>query len=138
MFREHEVLPWRRYAAQASARPGETIALSGMWRVWWLVPITCGACAMVIPPAFVPFAQGKEGGVTPPHYLSLFGPAFHECAAQYARASDEQFRLARPFPQVEVVQRVEGGTDEIRIEFAFSFRRGSPGRIRTSDQPVNS
>jgi SAM-dependent methyltransferase len=29
MFREHEVLPWRRYAAQASARPGETIALSG-------------------------------------------------------------------------------------------------------------
>jgi SAM-dependent methyltransferase len=29
MFHEHEVLPWRRYAAQASARPGETIALSG-------------------------------------------------------------------------------------------------------------
>jgi SAM-dependent methyltransferase len=39
MFREHEVLPWRRYAAQASARPGETMALSGdvapdrMWRL---------------------------------------------------------------------------------------------------------
>jgi SAM-dependent methyltransferase len=29
MFREHEVLPWRRYAAHASVRPGETIALSG-------------------------------------------------------------------------------------------------------------
>jgi SAM-dependent methyltransferase len=29
MFREHEVLPWRRYAAKASVRPGETIALSG-------------------------------------------------------------------------------------------------------------
>jgi SAM-dependent methyltransferase len=29
MFREHEVLPWRRYAAQASARSGETIVLSG-------------------------------------------------------------------------------------------------------------
>ena len=29
MFREHEVLPWRRYAAQASPRPGETIVLSG-------------------------------------------------------------------------------------------------------------
>jgi len=29
MFHEHEVLPWRRYAAKASARPGETIALSG-------------------------------------------------------------------------------------------------------------
>jgi SAM-dependent methyltransferase len=44
MFREHEVLPWRRYAAQATARPGETVALSGdvqslvpasdrMWRI---------------------------------------------------------------------------------------------------------
>ncbi len=29
MFCEHEVLPWRRYAAQASARSGETIVLSG-------------------------------------------------------------------------------------------------------------
>ena len=29
MFHEHEVLPWRRYAAKASVRPGETIALSG-------------------------------------------------------------------------------------------------------------
>jgi SAM-dependent methyltransferase len=29
MFHEHEVLPWRRYAAKASAWPGETIALSG-------------------------------------------------------------------------------------------------------------
>lgn len=29
MFREHEVLPWRRYAAQASAGSGETIVLSG-------------------------------------------------------------------------------------------------------------
>jgi 2-polyprenyl-3-methyl-5-hydroxy-6-metoxy-1,4-benzoquinol methylase len=29
MFREHEVLPWRRYAAQASARSGESIVLSG-------------------------------------------------------------------------------------------------------------
>jgi hypothetical protein len=44
MFHEHEVLPWRREAAQATARSGETIALSGdvkslvpasdrMWRV---------------------------------------------------------------------------------------------------------
>jgi len=29
MFHEHEVLPWRRYSAKASVRPGETIALSG-------------------------------------------------------------------------------------------------------------
>src|SRR5262252_1180361 len=29
MFHEHEVLPWRRYAAKASVRPGETIVLSG-------------------------------------------------------------------------------------------------------------
>jgi SAM-dependent methyltransferase len=29
MFHEHELLPWRRYAARVSARPGETIALSG-------------------------------------------------------------------------------------------------------------
>ena len=29
MFHEHEVLPWRRYAAKASVRPRETIALSG-------------------------------------------------------------------------------------------------------------
>jgi SAM-dependent methyltransferase len=29
MFREHEVLPWRREAAQVTARPGETFALSG-------------------------------------------------------------------------------------------------------------
>jgi len=29
MFREHEVLPWRRHAAQVSTRPPETIALSG-------------------------------------------------------------------------------------------------------------
>jgi hypothetical protein len=29
MFREHEVLPWRRGAAQVTTRPGETIALSG-------------------------------------------------------------------------------------------------------------
>jgi SAM-dependent methyltransferase len=29
MFHEHEVLPWRREAAQATVRPGETITLSG-------------------------------------------------------------------------------------------------------------
>jgi SAM-dependent methyltransferase len=29
MFREHEVLPWRRYAAEVTVRPGETFALSG-------------------------------------------------------------------------------------------------------------
>jgi SAM-dependent methyltransferase len=29
MFREHEVLPWRRDAAQVTARPGATLALSG-------------------------------------------------------------------------------------------------------------
>jgi hypothetical protein len=29
MFREHEVLPWRRYAAQVTVRPGETFPLSG-------------------------------------------------------------------------------------------------------------
>ena len=29
MFHEHEVLPWRRYAAHVTVRPGETIALSG-------------------------------------------------------------------------------------------------------------
>jgi hypothetical protein len=29
MFREHEVLPWRRYAAQVTVRPGETFTLSG-------------------------------------------------------------------------------------------------------------
>jgi SAM-dependent methyltransferase len=29
MFHEHEVLPWRRDAVQATARPGETIELSG-------------------------------------------------------------------------------------------------------------
>jgi SAM-dependent methyltransferase len=29
MFREHEVLPWRRYAAQVTVQPGETLALSG-------------------------------------------------------------------------------------------------------------
>jgi SAM-dependent methyltransferase len=29
MFREHEVIPWRRTAAKACARPGETIALAG-------------------------------------------------------------------------------------------------------------
>ena len=29
MFREHELLPWRRYAARVAVRPGETIALSG-------------------------------------------------------------------------------------------------------------
>ena len=29
MFREHEVLPWRREAAQVTAQPGETVALSG-------------------------------------------------------------------------------------------------------------
>ena len=29
MFHEHEVLPWRRYAAQVTVRPGETFALSG-------------------------------------------------------------------------------------------------------------
>jgi putative ABC transport system substrate-binding protein len=28
-FREHEVLPWRRYAARVATRPGEAIALSG-------------------------------------------------------------------------------------------------------------
>jgi SAM-dependent methyltransferase len=29
MFREHELLPWRRDAAQVTTRPGETVALSG-------------------------------------------------------------------------------------------------------------
>jgi hypothetical protein len=29
MFREHEVLPWRRGAAQVTTRPGKTVALSG-------------------------------------------------------------------------------------------------------------
>jgi hypothetical protein len=29
MFREHDVLPWRRDAAQVTARPGQTVALSG-------------------------------------------------------------------------------------------------------------
>ena len=28
-FREHEVLPWRRYPAQVTTPPGEAIALSG-------------------------------------------------------------------------------------------------------------
>src|SRR5262249_31895693 len=28
-FREHGVLPWRRYAARVATRPGEAIALSG-------------------------------------------------------------------------------------------------------------
>jgi 2-polyprenyl-3-methyl-5-hydroxy-6-metoxy-1,4-benzoquinol methylase len=38
MFHEHEVLPWRRYAAQVTVRSGETIALSGDARS--LVPAT--------------------------------------------------------------------------------------------------
>lgn len=38
MFREHEALPWRRYAAQVTVRPGETITLSG--DVVSLVPAT--------------------------------------------------------------------------------------------------
>jgi SAM-dependent methyltransferase len=38
MFREHEVLPWRGDAAQVTARPGETVALSGDVRS--LVPAT--------------------------------------------------------------------------------------------------
>jgi SAM-dependent methyltransferase len=38
MFHEHEVLPWRRYAAQVTVRQGETIALSG--DVESLVPVT--------------------------------------------------------------------------------------------------
>jgi SAM-dependent methyltransferase len=38
MFREHEVLPWRREAAQATVRPGEMIALSLSGVVKSLVP----------------------------------------------------------------------------------------------------
>jgi len=38
MFHEHEVLPWRRDAAHVTARPGETVALSG--DVHSLVPAT--------------------------------------------------------------------------------------------------
>jgi hypothetical protein len=106
------------------------------------------------PPAFVLFAQGKEGGVTPPHYVSLFEPAFHKCAAQYARASDEQFLLARPFSSSRGCAARGGrngtkfGSRDRRLsfygnwwhleesaewklrstEFAFSFRNDSPGR----------
>src|SRR5215831_15700811 len=75
MFREHEVLAWRRYAAQASARPGETIALSGDVESLVIGPDRIWRLRDGHPRRLLSFCSG----VTPPHDLNLSGPVFHKC-----------------------------------------------------------
>lgn len=74
MFREHEVLPWRRYAAQVAVGLGETISLSGY--VESLVPVTDRMWRLRDghPRMALPFSIGQESRPEPTRARVAGGP----------------------------------------------------------------